>query len=223
MRNTDQRLTAKQKRFYEAVKKYIAQRRQAPTMMELTKMLKFSSPRSVTQYLTALERKGLLTRSRYQRRGIRLADDRQSVTVTVPVIASAGCDNTSIFAQRSYGDYVCIASEMLQGRPREGVVCIKAVGNSMADAGINEGDYVLVEATQAVFENDLVVAVIDGFAVIKKLEFTANALILRPVSSDPAYKPIIARRDFQIFGKVLDVIRMPQRGDIEIVPIYYSR
>ena len=72
-------------------------------------------------------------------------------------------------------------------------------------------------------ENDLVVAVIDGFAVIKKIEYANNAVILRPVSKDPRHKPIILRRDFRIFGKVIDVIRMPQKGDLEIVPIYQGR
>ena len=63
-------------------------------------------------------------------------------------------------------------------------------------------------------------AIIDGFAVIKKIEFASNAVILRPVSSDPQYKPIILRRDFQIFGKVIDVIRVKPKAEMEIVPLY---
>jgi SOS-response transcriptional repressor LexA len=90
----------------------------------------------------------------------------------------------------------------------------------MVDAGIKSGDYVLVEVTEAVHENDLVVAIVDSFAVIKKIEFASNAVILRPVSSDPQYKPIILRRDFQIFGKVIDVIRVKPKADMEIVPLY---
>ncbi len=90
----------------------------------------------------------------------------------------------------------------------------------MVDAGIREGDYVLVELTEGVMENDLVVAVIDHFAVIKKIEYANNAVILKPVTSDASYKPIIMRRDFQIFGKVVDIIRFPQKGELEIVPLY---
>jgi SOS-response transcriptional repressor LexA len=74
--------------------------------------------------------------------------------------------------------------------------------------------------TQSIFEGDLVVAILDGFAVIKKLELVNNAVILRPVSSDPQYKPIIMHKDFKLFGKVIDIIRLPQKGDIEIVPLY---
>lgn len=216
-------LTAKQKKFYDILKRHIQRNGQSPTVMELAASMKLSSPRAVSQYLEALERKGLIARGRYQRRGIRLTDaGRRPETVNLPVIASAGCDNVSVFAQRSFGDYICVASEILQGRRKESIVCIKAVGDSMGDAGINEGDYVLVEMTDAIYDNDLVAAVIDGFAVIKKIEYANNAVVLKPVSSDPDYKPIILRKDFRVFGKVLDVIRMPQKGDIEIVPVYYS-
>jgi SOS-response transcriptional repressor LexA len=131
----------------------------------------------------------------------------------------------AIFAQRNFGDYVCVATSLLRGVKKDNVVCVKAIGDSMVDAGIKEGDYVLVEVTEtgsdAVHDGNLVVAIIDSFAVIKKIEFASNAVILRPVSSDPQYKPIILQRDFQIFGKVIDVIRMkPHKDDIEIVPLY---
>jgi len=214
------KLTSKQKDFYERLKRLITKNGKSPTIAELVRLMQFSSPRAVTQYLESLERKGLIARSRYEHRGIRLTEFQAGETVMIPVIASAGCDNVNVLAKRSFSDYVCVARELLDGREKDNVVCVKAVGDSMVDAGIEEGDYVLVEVTENVVENDLVVAIIDGFAVIKKIEFTNNAIILRPVSPDATYKPIIARRNFRIFGKVLDVIRLPQRGDIEIVPLY---
>jgi repressor LexA len=214
---------------------------ESPTIAELVRRMKFSSPHAVTQYLQSLERKGLIERRRYERRGIRLkgmdgitfgydiggsgggvAAAGNIATVTIPVIASVGCDHMAVFAQRNFGDYICVATELLQGVKKDNVVCVKAVGDSMADAGIKAGDYVLVEVTEAVHEGDLVVAIIDDFAVIKKLEFASNAVILRPVSSDPQYKPIILRRDFHIFGRVIDVIRVKPRAEMEIVPLYQN-
>ncbi len=215
------KLTEKQKQFYESLKKLMEKRGESPTVAELVKLMKFSSPRAVTQYLESLERKGLIERRRYERRGIRILEHFDgSATVNIPVIASAGCDNVNVFAQRNFGDYLCVATELLQGVKKDNVVCIKAVGDSMVDAGIKEGDYVLVEVTEAAEADDLVVAIIDSFAVIKKLEFANNAVILSPVSSDPQYKPIIMNKNFRIFGKVIDVIRMQPKGDIEIVPLY---
>ena len=217
-------LTEKQKRFYESLRTLMEKKGESPTVAELVRLMKFSSPRAVTQYLESLERKGLIERRRYERRGIRLieSDEHGPITVNIPVIASAGCDNVNVFAQRSFGDYICVAAELLQGIDKDNVVCVKAVGDSMVDAGIKEGDYVLAEVTEAVSENDLVVAIIDSFAVIKKIEFANNAIILKPVSSDPQYKPIILHKEFRIFGKVIDVIRVKPKDDIEIVPLYQN-
>ena len=219
------KLTGKQKQFYESLKRLMEKNGESPTVAELVRLMKFSSPRAVTQYLESLERKGLIERRRYEHRGIRLRDSNGSgdggvSTVNIPVIASAGCDNVNIFAEQIFGDYLCVATELLQGRDKDRVVCVKAVGDSMIDAGIKEGDYVLVEVTEAVHENDLVVAIIDHFAVIKKLQFANNAIILNPVSPDSAYKPIIVRSDFRIFGKVIDVIRFKPKDEMEIVPLY---
>jgi SOS-response transcriptional repressor LexA len=108
---------------------------------------------------------------------------------------------------------------MLEGKRKDNVVGIRAVGDSMDEAGINEGDYVLVEMTEAVSENDLVVAIVDGFALIKKLKMANNAVILEPVSSNPKYRPIILNKNFRFFGKVVDVMRKPQKGDVDVVPL----
>jgi repressor LexA len=218
------RLTEKQKKFYDALRELTVKSGASPTVAELVRRMQFSSPRAVTQYLEALERKGLIERRRYEHRGIRLVGDGGrdvgATTVEVPVIASAGCDNVSIFAERSFGDYICVATELLQGIKKDNVVCVKAVGDSMLDAGVHNRDYVLVEVTEAVNENDLVVAIVDSFAVIKKLELANNAVILRPVSSDPQYKPIILNKNFQIFGRVIDVIRTQPKGEIQIIPLH---
>ena len=222
-------LTEKQKKFYVSLREMVERSGHSPTVAELAEKMQFSSPRAVTQYLEALERKGLIERRRYERRGIRLVNPdgttsrAGSATVEVPVIASAGCDNVNVFAERSFGDYICVASELLQGIKKDNVVCIKAVGDSMVDAGVHSGDYVLVEVTEGVSEGDLVVAIVDSFAVIKKLEIANNAVILRPVSPDPQYKPIILNKNFQFFGRVIDVIRFQTKGDMELVPLYRRR
>lgn len=222
------RLTEKQKNFYESLKGLMAKNGKSPTVSELVRLMKFSSPRAVTQYLESLESKGLIERRRYEARGIRIVSEGKSdifgngiATVNIPVIASAGCDQMAIYAQRNFGDYICVGKELLQGIKKDNVVCIKAVGDSMVEAGINPGDYVLVEMTEEVNNNDLVVAIVDSFAVIKKIEFATNAVVLHPVSSNPEYMPIILKRDFQIFGRVIDIIRLKNKTqEMEIVPLY---
>src|SRR5271156_4201773 len=68
------KLTEKQKQFYESLKQMIEKSGESPTVAELARLMKFSSPRAVTQYLESLERKGLIERRRYERRGIRLRE-----------------------------------------------------------------------------------------------------------------------------------------------------
>ncbi len=213
-------LTPKQERFYAALKDYVAQNKIAPTVSELQKVMDISSPRGVVQYLESLERKGMILRAKGEARGIRILEKENEPQVEVPVFASAGCDNVMTMAERIFDEYVCVAQSLLHGKDTKQVVGIKASGNSMVDAGINDGDYVLVEVTENIHDNDLVVAIIDSFAVIKKIEYANNAVILRPVAADPQYKPIILRRDYRIFGKVIDVLRTPQKGELEIVPLY---
>ena len=214
-------LTPKQKKFFDHLKRFIQKHKESPTIQEMMRELKISSPRAISQYLEALERKGLIRRERYQTRSISIVehDPYEQETITVPVMASAGCDNVSVFAQMHFDEYICIAKDLLENKRKENIVCIRAVGNSMNDAGIFEGDYVLVEMTQDINEGDLVVAIVDSFAVIKKLELANNAIILKPLSSDPGYKPIILNRNFKLFGKVVDIIRHPQKGDVEVVPL----
>ncbi|MBI5220706.1 MAG: repressor LexA [Candidatus Liptonbacteria bacterium] len=218
-----QPLTQKQERFYTVLSRYISTRGESPTVAELQKLLHLSSPRAVTQYLEVLERKGYIHRNKYEPRGIQISTRVQlpgGGEVSLPVIASAGCDNLAVFAERTFDEYVCVARELLGGRRPDNLVSIRAMGNSMEDAGIGDGDLVLVEITEKVSEDDLVVAIVDSNAVIKKIQFMNNAIVLQPVSSDPQYRPIVLRRDFRIFGKVIDVLRDRPRGELEVVPVY---
>ena len=213
-----EKLTLKQQNFYKTLTRFFEEQKKSPTIGELMELMRASSPRGITQYLEALERKGLVVRAKNVMRGITLVD-AQKQTAVIPVVSSAGCDNLATMAEQIFGEFVCVAKELLRGMDPKRIVGIRAVGNSMDEAGIQEGDYVLVESTEGVEQDDLVVAIIDGMAVIKKLDIANNAVILRPVSSDPRYKPIILSRDFKIFGRVLEIIRHPQKGELEIVPL----
>jgi repressor LexA len=222
----NQILTKKQKQFFDTLKNHIKKTGLSPTVQELQRALKLSSPRAVTQYLETLQRKGLISKTPYEARGIKVREREtpyEEETVQVPVMASAGCDNVNIFAQMTFDEYMCIGRDALAGKRLDNVVIIKAIGDSMVDGGILAGDHVLVEVTENVTDNDLVVAIVDGFAVIKKLQLANNAVILQPVSSDPQYRPIILNKSFRIFGKVIDIIRESrQQGEIEVVPVYNS-
>lgn len=201
-------LTCKQQKVYTFICDYLEKNSISPTISELADFLKVSSLRTVTQYLDALQKKQLISRRRHQSRGISLFEQSSvSEIVTLPVISSAGCDNLNVFAEQAFDEFISIDKAFLHGRNPEAVFIFKAVGSSMTDAGIQTGDLVLTEKTSEVQEKDKVVAVVDGMAVIKQILFSPSATILRPMSHDPQYRPIIMKKDFQVFGKVIDVIK----------------
>ena len=192
------KLTQKQQNFYNYLESYIEKYGYSPTILEIKESLNYKSLHSVIQYLEALEKHGLVSRKPNQSRGIFLTekDFENAPTTVVPVLSS--------FVKEA----------------REEVVAFKAVGNSMVDAGIESGDYVLAEITDNVGSGDLVVANIGDMAVVKRIEFTPNATVLKPESKNGKYSPIIMKAGSRIFGKVLDIIRMSAKNnEITYVPL----
>ncbi len=218
-RNT---LTKKQEKVFRSIGRYIEKHRESPTISELKEILGVKSLRTVTQYLEILERKGFIYRNKYEKRGIRLIGYKSYFdpeTINVPVYGSAGCDNQLIFAEPIYDEYVSISKQLIGTRKGE-VLAIKAIGQSMTGAGIDDGDIVLVERTKDLKNGDKVVAIIDEIAVIKRIFFTENTVVLNPDSKKEGYKPIIMNRDFEVVGKVIDVIKRSKEEEdkIELIP-----
>lgn len=215
-------LSQKQKETLDFIKSFINKSGDAPTISELGEGLKLNSLRSVTQRLESLVNKGFIKRDRFKHRGISIVDDRNifapSGTAQVPVIASAGCDAMAVYAQQEYDEYLSVESALL--KPNQEIVAIRAVGNSMTDAGIHNGDYVLVEVTDQVDTGDRVVAVIGDMAVIKRLKRVPGMVILNPESRTGGYAPIVMQDDSRIFGKVLSVISASYREEDDIKIIY---
>ncbi|EKE10585.1 MAG: hypothetical protein ACD_15C00237G0001 [uncultured bacterium] len=215
-------LTSKQKRVFDYICSCLEVNNISPTISELAKFLGVSSLRTVTQYLESLERKGLIIRSHCQSRGIRLTSQSDALiqTVTLPVVSSAGCDNMSVFAEQTYDEFITLDREFLKNHNPKKVVVFRAMGDSMEDGGIETGDLVLTEMTSdlpigqaGINQKDKVVAIVDGMAIIKQINFSPNAVILAPMSHDPKYRPIIMKRNFQVFGKVIEVIKSSFAGE----------
>jgi repressor LexA len=220
-------LTHKQARVLEVITKHITKKGASPTLNELRKALGVSSLRTVTQYLESLERKGYIVRRKHARRNIELRNleegGQQAIMITVPVVANVGCDDLSVFATETHDEFLEIDKELVQNS--EDIVAVRAVGDSMQDAGIQSGDYILVQFTENVQNGDRVAAIIGDMVTVKRLERIPGThgqqgmTVLHPESKDPRYKPIILRENFKITGKVLCVIPSPRMEITEVVPL----
>lgn len=215
-------LTKRQKEVLETLRLHINRHGASPTIEELAGHLKVSSLRTVTQYLEALEKKGYISRTKNKKRSIELTHQSESdlkSTITLPVVGAAACGSLNVYADESFNEFIQVAKSFIKGKKEGEVMAIRAMGYSMQDAGIDDGDLVLIEFTDDIKNSDVVAAVIDGMAVIKKITFTENAVILDPVTSIGYYKQIVMRRDFRVLGKVLHVIKAVRHADVEIVPV----
>jgi repressor LexA len=215
-------LTPAQEQTFTLIKQYIRKHGKSPTIAELQKTLKLSSIRSVTQRIEALERKGFIARDRFQHRSIRLLKSESmylsSDFVAVPVIASAGCDAMEVYAQDEFGEFIAVDRKVL-GKATS-IAAIKAVGDSMEDAGIKNGDFVIVEVTDRVADGDRVVAIIGNMAVIKRYTTSGEFVVLQPENKAAGYRPIVVKEeDSKIFGKVLSII--PNNDWVDDMKIEY--
>lgn len=215
-------LTVKQQRVYLQVQKSIGRRGESPTLEELRIALRFKSLRTVVQYLEVIERKGYIVRRKGIKRNIELrimGEGNTTSTISVPVVANVGCDDLSLFAQEQYDEFLEVDKTIAQDSRSEenSIVAVRAVGDSMQDAGINPGDYVLIRFTDEAQNGDRVAAIVGDMVTVKRYERQNGVTILYPESKDPKYKPIVLREDFKIAGKVLCVIPSPHAEITEVV------
>jgi repressor LexA len=215
-------LTGKQKRVLENIQLYISAKGEPPTLDELRQNLGFKSLRTVVQYIETLERKGYIVRRKHARRNIELravdAEGNNALLVSVPVVANVGCDDLSVFAQEQSDEFLQVDKQIVDDVQGD-IVAVRAVGDSMLDAGVNSGDYILVQFTDKVKSGDRVAAIIGDMVTVKRLERRSGVTILYPESKDPKYKPIVLRDNFKIAGRVLCIIPAAVAEFDEVVPL----
>ena len=219
-------LTYKQQKVLGAIRDYVERQGESPTLADLRARLGFSSSRTVTQYLDILEEKGYLVRRHGFKRNIELlnADGAWGSTISVPIIASVGCDDLSVFAAEERTEFLEVDKKIVE-EDSGGIVAVRSVGDSMTDAGINPGDYVLIRFTDHAENGDRVAAIVGDMVTVKRFERVPGGngqpgmVVLWPESKNPKYKPIVLREDFKIAGKVLCVIPAMHSDISEIVPL----
>jgi repressor LexA len=202
-------LTARQREIFEFIKGLIRAKGRPPSIREIGERFAIRSTNGVRAVLEALERKGFIRRDRYTSRGIELlkeADEMVSSGRLREVFwvgrVAAG---TPVWAEENIEGSFLIDREFVPG---EEVFSLRVQGDSMIDAGIFDGDYVLVKKQPHADPGDMVVAQIGDEATVKKFFPERRRVRLEPANTN--YGPIIVEKStpgFSIAGKVIGLLR----------------
>lgn len=175
-----------------------------PILAEIARTLGIRPP-SVLQHLDALERKGLITRERGRPRSTRIVappeERKEYMDVPVVGIITAG---RPILAFEQRMEKLRLHRQMLRGR--RDVFALKVRGDSMKDAAILDGDFIIVNKQNHANDGDIVVALLEDDATVKRFQRKKDGVYLMPAND--ALAPIkVTEGDLAIQGKVIAVHR----------------
>ena len=194
------KLTDKELQIYEYVRDCIEQNGYAPVVRDICAALGIRSTSTVHAYLHRLETKGYLKMSGGKSRAIRVETELGpggEKTRRVPILGRVTA-GSPILAVENYDGYVDFPIVMARGRAN--LFALRVMGESMIEAGILDGDIVVVESDQRADDGEIVVAMIDNEATVKRLFHDRGCIRLQPANS--AMKPIYAE-DVTVLGRVI--------------------
>lgn len=198
------KISKKQQEILEYIKEQILQRGFPPAVREICEAVNLKSTSSVHSHLETLEKNGYIHRDPTKPRAIEILDDSFNLTrremVNVPIIGQVAAGEP-LLAQENIEDYFPIPAERM---PNKQTFILKVKGESMINAGILDGDYVLVQEEKTASNGDMVVALIDDGATVKTFYREEGVIRLQP--ENDFMDPIIVK-DPMILGKVIGVMR----------------
>jgi len=202
-----EKLTVRQESVLDFLKTFFAERGYAPSLREICAFFGIKSPKNATKHLDALERKGYIRRSAAISRAIEIVGAPAAAATGACAIPIAGTVRAGAphLAIEDIRGHVTLDSDFFPCR--DGFL-LKAEGESMTGAGIADGDYLLVRPERDAGNGDIVVALLDSEATVKRFSKRGDAVVLTP--ENPAMEPLVIRegeREVAIIGKVVAVIK----------------
>jgi repressor LexA len=203
-------LTKRQQEIFDFIRKYSAKYGYPPTVRDIGKAVGLASSSTVHAHLSNLERIGLLRRDPSKPRAIELLDRAVGSAVEsvrgivrsegLPVLGSVAAGRP-ILAEENVEEYVSVP-ELAGGG--DGAYLLRVRGDSMQEAGILEGDYVVVRQQDTADDGDIVVALLGEEATVKRYFREADHVRLQPenVSMEP-----IRSKEVRVLGRVVGVMR----------------
>ena len=198
------KISKKQLEILEYIKSQILERGFPPAVREICEAVNLKSTSSVHSHLETLEKNGYIRRDPTKPRAIEILDDSFNLTrremVNVPIVGQVAAGEP-ILAQENIENYFPIPTEFM---PNSQTFLLKVKGESMINAGILDGDMVLVEQTSTASNGDMVVALIDDGATVKTFYKEEGIFRLQP--ENDSMDPIIVK-EVSILAKVIGVFR----------------
>ena len=198
------KISKKQQEILEYIKSQILERGFPPAVREICEAVGLKSTSSVHSHLETLEKNGYIRRDPTKPRAIEILDDDFNLVrremVNVPIIGSVAAGQP-ILAQENIEDYFPFPVERM---PNKQTFLLKVKGESMINAGILDGDYVLEQEEKTASNGDMVVALIDDGATVKTFYKEEGVFRLQP--ENDFMDPIIVK-EVSILGKVIGVMR----------------
>jgi repressor LexA len=188
------------------IRNAIVQSGASPSVRELQDLLGYRSPRSAAVVLERLIKAGFLRRRPDGQLQLlrELPDDRAHArTVNVPLVGSAPC-GAPLLAVENIECWIPVSIRL--ARPPHRHFLVRAVGDSMNLAGIEDGDLVLVRQQPRAESGERVVALIDEEATIKVFRRAGETVLLEPRSKNKQHRPIVLSTDFHVQGVVVATI-----------------
>lgn len=198
-------ITAKQTEILEYIKEVTLSRGYPPTVREIGEAVGLKSSASVHAHLATLEKNGYIRRDPSKPRAIEIVDDDFALTrkeyAQIPIVGRVAAGEP-LLAEENIQDYFPIPVEML---PNDQIFMLIVKGDSMINAGIFDGDKVIVRQKNSAQNGDIVVALIEDGATVKTFYNEGDHIRLQP--ENPDYDPIIVK-DVAILGEVIGVFRL---------------
>jgi repressor LexA len=199
----DLNLTKRQQEIFEYIKTYSSKHGYPPTVRDIGKAIGLTSSSTVHTHLANLEKIGLVRRDPSKPRALELLVDQAKKAVGpsgLPVVGRVAA-GSPVLAEENIEEYVEVP-ELAGGE--EGEYVLRVTGDSMRDAGILDGDHVVVHKQETARNGEIVVALVGEEATVKRYFKESDHIRLQP--ENDAHEPI-RTRDAQILGRVVGVCR----------------
>ncbi|NVJ04869.1 transcriptional repressor LexA [Myxococcus sp. AM001] len=216
-------LTERQREILSFIVKETETRGFPPTIREIGEHMDIRSTNGVNDHLKALERKGYLNRGEQQSRSLvptkrarlllGLGMRKDSGMVEIPLLGKVAA-GAPLLAQENMEDSVKIDSFLLGGVNGREVFALRVKGQSMIDDGIHDGDYLFVKKTPSAQPGEIVVALIEDEATVKRYYPEGDRIRFQPANAtmQPIYVSRAEFRSTMILGQVVGVYRKLQGG-----------